>query len=288
MKNVPTTKNTQTSAIKNRPTLATQKNASNMIILPAQVIAYQQATLYAKVAGYLQNITIDKGDKVKKNQLIADIEVPELLADREQFQAEEEVATLIYGRLKKAMEKAPDLVVPQTVDEAYGKLRVAQAELTRTEMLLSYARIVAPFSGTITARFVDPGAFIPLAINGKGNGGAVVTLMDLDHVRIQVYVPAEYASRVVPGCPVEIISKDLPEGVLHDKITRISYALDPITQTMLAEVDRNNTDAILHPNMYVMMKIFLCSNHKETLAQQFINVAPTLSYLLWGGELKLG
>jgi RND family efflux transporter MFP subunit len=267
------------TAIEKNQTLKTQKNINDTITLPAQVIAYQQATIYAKVAGYLMNITIDKGDKVRKNQLIADIEVPELMADREQFRAEAEVAGRIYDRLRIAMGKAPDLVVPTTVDDAYGRWKVAQAKLVRTEMLLSYAHLVAPFSGTVTARFVDPGAFIPLAINGKDNGGAVITLMDLDHIRIQAYVPAEYASRVMPGCPVEI---ELPNFVLHDKITRISYALDPTTQTMLAEVDRTNTNAMLHPNMYLMMKITLCANRKKMLAEEFMNYIPPLPYFLWG------
>src|SRR5438093_9228817 len=116
------------------------------VTLPGEVKPYQQATLYAKVAGYLKTIPVDKGDRVKEGDLIADIEVPEMLADLAKYKAEVEVAELDYQRLSKSQKKAPDLVVPQTVDNAKGKLDIAKASLERTETLLGFARISAPFS----------------------------------------------------------------------------------------------------------------------------------------------
>src|SRR6266581_6169762 len=88
------------------------------VTLPGEIKAYQQATLYAKVAGYLKTISVDKGDFVKEGALLAEIEVPELLADVTKYKAEVEVAELDYQRLSESKKKAPDLVVPQTVDEA--------------------------------------------------------------------------------------------------------------------------------------------------------------------------
>ncbi len=113
------------------------------ITLPGEVKAYQQATLYAKVAGYLKTISVDKGDFVTAGALLAEIEVPELLADVTKYKAEVEVAGLDYQRLSESQKQAPDLVVPQTVDEAKGKLDIAKANLERTETLLNYAKIVA-------------------------------------------------------------------------------------------------------------------------------------------------
>ena len=133
------------------------------VTLPGEIKAYQQATLYAKVAGYLKTITVDKGDRVKEGDLIADIEVPEMLADLARYKAEVKVAELDYKRLSESQKKLPDLVVPQTVDNAKGKLDVAQASLERTETLLGFAKITAPFSGIVTKRMVDPGALIPAA-----------------------------------------------------------------------------------------------------------------------------
>src|SRR5438552_6126367 len=140
------------------------------VALPGEIKAYQQATLYAKVAGYLKTITVDKGDRVKEGDLIADIEVPEMLADRAKYKTEVEVAELEYKRLRESQQKAPDLVVPQTVDNAKGRFDVAKANLDRTEILLSFAKIIAPFSGIVTKRMVDPGAFIPAATSVPGVG----------------------------------------------------------------------------------------------------------------------
>src|SRR6266850_5831278 len=149
------------------------------VTLPGDVKPYQQATLYAKVAGYLKMITVDKGDQVKEGTLLAEIEVPELLADRARYNAELEVADLDSRRLSESQRKLPDLVVPQTVDNAKGKLEIAKASLERTETLLSFAKIIAPFSGVITKRMVDPGAFIPAATSGStAQNASIVTLTD--------------------------------------------------------------------------------------------------------------
>src|SRR5262249_15467518 len=155
-----------------------------------EIKPYQEATLYAKVAGYLKTISVDKGDQVKAGALLAEIEVPELIAERGRYRAEVEVTGIDYKRLSESQKKAPDLVVPQTVDDARGKWDVAKAELERVETLLNYSRITAPFSGVITRRFVDPGAFIPAATSGStAQSSALMTLTDFNRVRLQVAVP---------------------------------------------------------------------------------------------------
>ncbi len=156
---------------------------TRFVTLPGEIKPYQQATLYAKVAGYLKTIPVDKGDRVKEGDLIADIEVPEMLADIQRYKAEVEVADLDFKRLSESQKKLPDLVVPQTVDNAKGKLDIAKANLDRTQTLLNYAKITAPFSGIITKRAVDPGAFIPAATSGSAaQNAAIVTLTDLNRV----------------------------------------------------------------------------------------------------------
>src|SRR5947207_5883887 len=208
------------------------------ITLPGNVLPYQQATLYAKVAGYLKTIAVDKGDRVKEGDLIADIEVPEMLADRAKYKAEVEVADLDYKRLSESQKKLPDLVVPQTVDNAKGKLDVAKASLDRTETLLSFAKITAPFSGVITKRMVDPGAFIPAATSGSAvQNAAIVTLTDFNRVRVQVAVPELETSLIAAGQPVWVTLDGLPGRSFEGKVTRFSYALDEATKTMLAEIE---------------------------------------------------
>src|SRR6266850_80 len=208
---------------------------TRFVTLPGEIKPYQQATLYAKVAGYLKTITVDKGDQVTEGKLLAEIEVPELIAERSRYRAEVEVAAIDYKRLSESQQKVPDLVVPQTVDDARGKLEVAKANLERTETLLNYARITAPFSGIITKRTVDPGAFIPTATSGSAQNAAIVTLTDLNRVRLQVAVPELESSLIATDQPVKLTVDGLPGRNFDGKITRFSYSLDDQNKTMLAE-----------------------------------------------------
>src|SRR6058998_3489246 len=197
------------------------------VTLPGEVKAYQQAILYAKVAGYLKTITVDKGDRVKAGDLIADIEVPELLADEARYKAEVEVADLDYKRLSESQKKAPDLVVPQTVDNAKGKLDVAKASLERTETLLGFARITAPFSGVISKRMVDPGAFIPAATSSSAaQSAALVTVTDFRRIRVQVAVPEPEVPFIKTGSPVQVTVEELRERIFPGNVTRYTHSLD--------------------------------------------------------------
>jgi membrane fusion protein, multidrug efflux system len=226
------------------------------ITLPGEVKAYQVATLYAKVAGYLKKIAADKGDQVKKGALLAEIEAPELLADRAKYKAEIEVAELDYKRLLEAQKKAPDLVTPLSVDTARSKSAVAKANLDRAETLLEFTRISAPFSGVVTRRFVDPGAFIPAATSGSAaQNAALLTLMNFGTVRIQVAVPESESSRIAREEPAKITVEGLPGRAFEGKITRFSYALDEATKTMLAEIELPNPKLELRPGMYATVKI---------------------------------
>jgi membrane fusion protein (multidrug efflux system) len=226
------------------------------ITLPGEVKAYQQATLYAKVAGYLKTITVDKGDQVKDGELLAEIEVPELLADRARYQAEVAVAQLDFNRQSESLKKAPDLVMPQTVDNAKAALDIARANLDRTETLLNYARITAPFSGIVTKRMVDPGAFIPAATTGSTpQNAAILMLADFNTVRVQVAVPELETSLIATDEPVQFKVDGLPGRSFDGKITRYSYALDEASKTMLAEVEMPNPKLELRPGMYASVQI---------------------------------
>lgn len=225
------------------------------VALPGSVRANQQATLNAKVAGYLKSITVDKGDTVKAGQVLAEIEVPELLADRAKSIAEVKVAETECQRLETAQRKAPDLVMPQAVDEAKGRLEIARANLERITTLLSYSRLTAPFAGVVTMRHVDPGAFIPTAVSGGSAGtSAVVTLMEFDTVRVQVAVPELEASLVRPGQPVRLTVEGLRGRTFEASVSRMGYALDESTRTMLMEADLPNPQHELRPGMYATVR----------------------------------
>ncbi len=228
------------------------------VTLPGNVMAYQEATLYAKVTGYLKTISVDKGDSVKEGDTLAEIEAPEMLADLVKARAEAEAAQLDYKRVTDAQKKASDLVVPQTVDAAKAKSGVAVAGLQRIETLLSYAKITAPFSGVITKRWVDPGALIPAATSSSAaKSAAVVTLMDFTTVRINVAIPDTEAPFVKKDLPVKVTVDELPGRTFQGAITRFSYALDESTKTMATEIEISNVDLSLRPGMWAAVEIEL-------------------------------
>ena len=225
------------------------------LVLPAHVVAYQAALITAKVAGFVKRIPVDKGDRIKVGALIAVLEVPELEADRVKYRAQLEVAERNFTRVQEAAKAAPDLVTPQQVDVERGRLEVARAEFSRIEALLRYARVTAPFSGTITARYVDPGAFVSVPTAGTPRGAAIVTLMSLSRVRVQIPVPENVAAQVRPGTAALISSPSLPGRHIRASVTRVSYALSRDSQTMLAEIDTANPGHELLPGMYVSVQL---------------------------------
>jgi membrane fusion protein (multidrug efflux system) len=261
------------------------------ITLPTfRVQAFQEATLYAKVSGYLKTLTVDKGDAVKEGQLLGEIEVPELLADEAQYRAESAVARTNYERLAEARRKAPDLVVPQTVDDLRGQWEVAQAKLERTQTLLKYARLAAPFSGVVTARFVDPGAFIPAATAGSTpQSAAVVTLMDYSRVRVQVFVPEPEVPFIRNGLPVKVTVEELPGRSFPGTVTRFAHALDPATKTMLTEVEIPNPNGDLRPGAYASVQLELERKQNALLvpvAALVVEKAGTSVFTVADGKAK--
>jgi membrane fusion protein, multidrug efflux system len=227
------------------------------ITLPSfRILAYQEATLYAKVSGYLKTLTVDKGDAVKEGQALAEIEVPELLADEVQYKAETAISRTNYERMAEARQRAPDLIVPQTVDDLRGQWEIAQAKLQRTQTLLQYARIVAPFEGVVTARFVDPGAFIPAATAGSTpQSAALLTLMDYRRVRVQVFVPEMEVPFIKNGVPAQVTVEELPGRPFPGSVTRFAHALDQGTKTMLTEIEIPNPSGDLRPGAYASVRL---------------------------------
>lgn len=227
------------------------------VTLPTfRILPYQSATLYAKVAGYLKVLNVDKGDAVSAGQLLAEIEVPELLADEAQFKAEADVERGNYERMAEARRKSPDLVVPQTVDDLKGRAEIAKAKLQRTETLLQFARITAPFAGVVTARYVDPGAFIPAATSGSTpQSAAILTVMDFNRLRVQMYIPEAEVPFIRNGLATTLTVEELPGRTFHGTVTRFSNALDESTKTMLTEIELPNGDHALRPGMYATVRL---------------------------------
>lgn len=225
---------------------------------PAQVRPQQQAVLMAKISGYLKTVSVDEGDAVKAGDVLAEIEVPELVAEGAQCQAELDAARIEHERQVEAVRKSPDLVMPQRLDTAKARFEMAQASLLAHETKAGFTRITAPFSGIITKRWADPGAFIPAATaSSRPETSALLTLMDFNTVRIEVAIPEREVPFVKTGNVVTLGGESLTGQKLSGKITRFAHALDDATRTMNAQIEMPNPGLDLRPGMFIDARIAL-------------------------------
>jgi multidrug efflux pump subunit AcrA (membrane-fusion protein) len=247
--------------------------AVRAITVPGDLVGRNEAALYSKVTGYLKRISVDKGDWVKKGQVLAEIEVPELEQKLKRARANRDVRHVTYERLNGVWSTDRRLVAREDVDVAQGELNQAQADVEELEALVGYTKIIAPFDGVVTARYVDPGALIEANGHASGSNGAgpqksaaapVVALADTDQLRVYVYVPEQEASVIRRGLPAGLTLREFPGREFRGTVARFSNALDLSTRTMLTEVDLENPDHELYPGMYADVTLEL-ERHPDAL-----------------------
>lgn len=230
---------------------------SRLINLPGEVRPLYEVTLFAKVDGYLDKLMVDKGDSVKAGDVIADIDVPELRANLVKYKAELELAQAEFNQVSAAASNASDAEAAKNrLAVANGKLAVAKGNVQYTESMLKYARVVAPFDGIITKRYVDPGAYIPVPnAASTPEAAAIVNLTNFKTVRLQVAVPETEATHVKIGQTIRWTADDFPGEHFDGTVTRAYWALNEATKTMLTETQMTNPGMKLQPGMLVNARI---------------------------------
>lgn len=245
------------------------------ISLPGDIIGRSEADLYAKVTGYLVRIDVDKGDWVTKGQVLAQVEVPELEQRLRRARANLEVRRVTYERLEHVWQTDHRLLAREDVDVAHGELLEAQAAVEELEARVGYTKIIAPFDGVVTARYVDPGALIEANGHASGSGTPaeqrqrsgpvpVLSMADIDRLRVYVYVPEEESALVRRGQPATVRLKEFPGRTFSGEVVRFANSLDLATRTMLTEVDLDNRSRELYPGMYADVTLEL-ARHPDAL-----------------------
>ncbi len=242
-----------------------RRDLAHTLTLPGNVSPWLQATLYAKVPGYLKSMNADKGDVVKKGQLLAVLDAPEVEQLFQQADADYQIKQVTFERLRNVWRENPDVIAKQDVDLAEAAAKATKHLRDSRRSMLEYTKVFAPFDGTITARFADPGAFIPAATGSATQSTPFFTVMDLDTVRIYVSVPQEAALWANQGVPAVLTARELPGQEIRGAITRTTSALDPSTRTLLVEIDLPNPNHRLRPGMFVTATLIL-EEHPQALA----------------------
>jgi RND family efflux transporter MFP subunit len=232
---------------------------SYAIDLPGRLEAYSRAPIYARVSGYLKDWHVDIGSPVQAGQLLADIEAPDLdqqlaqgQADLLTAQANAALASTTAVRWKVLFKT--NSVSQQDVDAKNGDLAAKQAiakataaNVDRLKVLEGFKRIVAPFSGTVTARFTDIGALINA---GSGTGLELFVVSDTHKLRLYVNVPQNYAARVVPGTQAQLTVPERPGRTFTATVEASARSVDPASGSTLVQLGVDNEAGELVPGAY--------------------------------------
>jgi len=244
--------------------------------LPGEIDPYEVVAIFPKVTGFVKSISVDRGSHVKAGELIAQLEAPELIAQRSEAQsklqaaqaqlaaAEAKVASDegTYEHLKAAaatpgVVAGNDLFVAQkALDGARAQLKAQQDNVNAAQQALqaiaqteAYLQVRAPFDGVVTERNVHPGALVGPA-GAPGVAVPMVRVETLSRLRVVVPVPETYAAGVPEGTKVEFTVPAFPGRTFNGTIARIAHSLDEKTRTMPVELEVANVKAELSPGTF--------------------------------------
>lgn len=246
--------------------------------LPGTVRPLEETRIHPRTSGYVRRWLVDIGDKVTAGQLLAEIDTPEIDAQLAQARAQlaQARAAVAQATAQRDLSKAnaaryTTLSDQQLVSKAQVEQAAAQAQtdeanvaaaqsnvvgqeanLRRLGELVAFAKVTAPFAGTVTTRSVDRGTLVT-----EGNSTPMFTVVATDPVRIFVDVPQSIAPSVRPGIAAVVTARELGDRKLAGAVARAAGALDPELHTMTTEIRVPNPDGALLPGMYVRVQLKL-------------------------------
>ncbi len=258
-------------------------SSDRALSLPGSVQPLEETVLYARASGYIRKWYADIGDKVKEGALLAEVETPELDQELDQARAQltQAQAQLVQSKANEELSKAnlqrykqliPAGVVSQadldqrqaqaqvdvaTVAVSQAAIAAQEANIRRLTQLRSFARVTAPFAGTITQRWVENGALVT-----AGNGQPLYKIAAMDPARVFIQVPQDVAPSVHPDIVAKVHVREYPGRVFEGKIARAAGELDATTRTMTTEVRVPNVDGALIAGMYAEVSLTLPAPHR--------------------------
>jgi membrane fusion protein, multidrug efflux system len=258
-------------------------SSARAVLLPGSVQPLEETVLYARASGFVRRWLVDMGDRVQAGQLLAEIETPEIDQELEQARAQLEQARPVLERsranrqlsdanLKRYETLTPVGVTSQAdldarraqaradeadVHVAQASIASEEANIRRLAQIKAFTRVVAPFAGTITQRWVEVGALVT-----AGNGQPLYKVAALDPARVFIQVPQDVAPGVRAGVSAKVTVREYSGRAFEGTVARSAGELDATTRTMNTEVRVPNPDGALIPGMYAEVALTLPSPHR--------------------------
>jgi RND family efflux transporter MFP subunit len=235
-------------------------DAIDQLVLPATLQAFDEAPLYARVSGYIHGWYADIGKHVRNNELLADIDAPEvdqqLIRARAMLSQNKSNLTLAGTTAERYRDLIKDnSVAQQEVDQnnqnltaQQANVQAATADVAQLEQQQQYEKIVAPFDGVVTQRNVNIGDLVNAG--NSGTGAQLFRVARISTMRVFVSVPEAYSQQITHGEPVQLTLTELPGETFTGQVVRTDHAIDPNTRTLLVEVDLPNSADKLMPGAY--------------------------------------
>jgi membrane fusion protein (multidrug efflux system) len=273
-----------------RVTVVQPRSASNLrtVELPGNLQPLESTAVYARATGYVRRWLVDIGDRVSQGQLLAEVDTPDLDQQLEQARAslgqmraslEQAAANARYAsstESRYALLVARHFVSQQDYEqtEAQASVGVAnvhaaqsaiaaqKANVHQLEQLKAFARVLAPFTGTITERHIDRGTLVaPGSLSGK----PLYRIAISNPLDVFVRVPQALATNIVIGSTVTLRVRQHPDRRYQGRVIRTSEAIDPQTRTLNVEARVSNDDGDLFPGAYAQVTLSTALGHGVTV-----------------------
>lgn len=242
----------------------TEGQTENEIVLPGNLQAANEASIFARTSGYLKAWNVDIGAKVTEGQMLAEIEAPDVdaqlrqaTASLTQAKSNLEIANLNFARQKDLLEKkvASQQEFDQNrtnVDAMKAAVQAGEANVQNLTVQKNFQQLKSPFDGVVTRRSTDVGALI-----AAGGGQELYRVARTDTLRVYVYVPQAYAAFVQEGGTAFLDFTEFPGEKIPGKVAHIAGAIDPATRTLLTEIQVDNKAGRLFPGAFANVHLSL-------------------------------
>jgi len=215
------------------------------LVFTGNIEPWKETKFGAQMSGRIEKIYVKEGDKVKKGDILAQLDDTQLTQARIQYQ----LAKLDYERMKPLLEEGS--ISQQQFDNIKGRYETAKAAY---ELTLKNTQLRAPFTGLVTAKWMNEGEVF-LLFPGAAGSPAIFTLMQIDPLKLTVNATEKDFPQLKKGMKVDVQVDIYPDTIFTGQISRLDPVINPITRTFGVEVKINNTQKILRPGMFARVTI---------------------------------